>query len=69
LEEKIQILQNQVASLQQNVIKLETKLENRKYALSGSLKPPESLKTIKQVTLTLELKKEANMINSEQSFQ
>jgi uncharacterized protein YlxW (UPF0749 family) len=51
LEEKIQTLQDQVNSLQQKVIELETNLENQtrknsKYALSGLLKRPESSKNI-----------------------
>ena len=52
VEEKIQILENQVSSLQRRIIALETKLENQiinsKYALSALLKDPESSKNIKQ---------------------
>ncbi len=48
LDAKIQTLQNQVDSLQQKIIQLESKLENPKYALSDSSQPLESSKTIQQ---------------------
>jgi len=76
LENKIQILQNQVDSLQEKVIELETNLENQtidsKYALSGLLKGPESSKTIEQGDYTLQVKKDpystANRIKVEQEI-
>ena len=46
LQEKIQILHNQVDSLQQKVIDLETKLENSKYPLRGQNKASETIKSI-----------------------
>ena len=48
---KIQTLQNQVDSLHQKIIELESKLENPKYALSESSQPLESSKTIQPETL------------------
>ena len=48
LQEKIQILQNQLNSLQQKVINLETKVENPKYALKGQNKASEAIKSIQQ---------------------
>ena len=46
LDAKIQILQNQVDSLQQKIIQLESKLENPKYALSEPSQPLKSSKTV-----------------------
>ena len=48
LQEKIQILQNQLNSLQQKVMDLETKVENRKYARIGQNKASEDIKSIPQ---------------------
>jgi hypothetical protein len=48
LEEKIQILQNQLNSLQQKVIDLETKVENPKYARIEQNKASEAIKSIQQ---------------------
>lgn len=48
LQEKIQILQNQLNSLQQKVIYLETKVENSKYARRGQNKASEAIKSIQQ---------------------
>jgi len=48
LEEKIQILQNQLNSLQQKVIDLETKVDNQKYIRRGQNKASEDIKGIQQ---------------------
>ena len=48
LEEKIQILQNQLNSLQQKVIDLETKAENQKYVRRGQNKASEDIKGVQQ---------------------
>jgi prefoldin subunit 5 len=48
IEEKIQILETQVSSLQQKLINLEAKLtfeENSKYALSRTLEAPDTMKS------------------------
>jgi uncharacterized protein YlxW (UPF0749 family) len=57
LDAKIQILQNQVNSLQDRISDLETTLENSKYAFSEPSQPLESSKTIQQNNSTLEGKK------------
>jgi hypothetical protein len=41
-------LNNQVDSLQQKTIQLESKLENPKYALRGTLQAPDDTKIIQQ---------------------
>jgi len=63
LQDQIQILQNQVDSiaqqierLQQQIIQLESKLDNSKYPLSGTLKAPETKKTIHQSDSNLSLR-------------
>jgi hypothetical protein len=48
LEDKIQIFQNQLDSLQQKVMHLEAKLDNPKYALRSQNKAPDDTKTIQQ---------------------
>lgn len=48
LEEKIQILQNQLNSLQQKVIDLETKIDNQEYIRRGQNKASEDIKNIPQ---------------------
>jgi hypothetical protein len=53
LEEKIQTFENQIASLQEKVIHLETLLKNSKYPLSDPSHPSESSKTIQQDSSTL----------------
>ena len=60
LDAKIQTLQNQVDSLQQKIIQLESKLENPKYALSESSQPLKSSKTIQQDDYTFEVEKGPN---------
>ena len=52
LEEKIQILQNQLNYLQQKVIDLETKIENQKYVRRGQNKASENIKSIPQEDYT-----------------
>jgi hypothetical protein len=48
LQDQMKALNNQVDSLQQKIIQLESKLENPKYALSEPSQPLESSKTIQQ---------------------
>jgi hypothetical protein len=57
IEEKIQILETQVSSLQQKVINLEAKLENSKDALSGTLEAPDPTKIIQQDEYSLDAKR------------
>ena len=57
LQDQIQTLQSQMDSLQQKIIQLESKLENPKYALRGTLQAPDDPKTIQQSDYTLEVKK------------
>jgi hypothetical protein len=57
LDAKIQTLQNQVDSLHQKIIELESKLENPKYALSEPSQPLESSKTIQHDNSTMNGKK------------
>ena len=57
IENRIQILETQVSSLQQKVIDLEAKLENSKYALRGTLEAPDATKTIHQDDSTLKAEK------------
>ena len=63
-EDQIQTLKNQLDSLetalrleQQKIIQLESKLENPKYALSGTLNAPDATKIIQHGDYTLEGKK------------
>jgi len=56
LQDQIQTLQSQMDSLQQKIIQLESKLENPKYALRGTLQAPDDPKTIQQSGF-LEVKK------------
>ena len=57
----IQMLKDQMDSIQQKLIQLETKLmrveQNSKYTLSDPLQPLEAFKTIQQGNSTLEVKK------------
>lgn len=46
MDHKIQNLQNQINSLQQKVIHLETNLENSNYALIGNIDAPDTIKSI-----------------------
>jgi chaperonin cofactor prefoldin len=48
LKDKIESLENQVFSLQGRMVDLESTLENSKYALSGTLEDPETMKSIHQ---------------------
>ena len=57
LQDQMKALNNQVDSLQQKIIQLESKLENPKYALSEPSQPLEWSKTIQQGDSTLEGKK------------
>ena len=57
LQDQMKALNNQVDSLQQKIIQLESKLENPKYALRGTLHAPDDRKTIQQGHYTLEGKK------------
>ena len=57
LQDQIKALNNQVDSLQQKIIQLESKLENPKYALRGTLQAPDDTKTIQKSDYTLEVKK------------
>ena len=45
LKERMESLQNQVNSLQDRICDLETTPKNSNYALSGTIKPPEMIKT------------------------
>jgi len=56
MQDKIQSLHNQVNSLQQQIIQLESKLEKSKYPLSGTLKAPDTKKTIQQAGSNLSLR-------------
>ena len=56
-QDQMKALNNQVDSLQQKIIQLESKLENPKYALRGTLHAPDETKTIQQGHYTLEGKK------------
>lgn len=53
LEEKIQILQNQLNTLQQKVMDLETKVKNQEYARTGQNKASEDIKSILQEDYTI----------------
>ena len=48
LQEKIQIFQNQLNSLQQKVMDLEAKIDNQKYIRRGQNKASEDIKGIQQ---------------------
>ena len=48
LQDQMKALNNQVDSLQQKIIQLESKLENPKYALRGTFQTPDDRKTIQQ---------------------
>jgi hypothetical protein len=63
IEEKIQILETQVNSLQQKLINLEVKLENSEYALSGTLEAPDTMKSIQLGDSTLKQNKAENESN------
>jgi hypothetical protein len=56
LQEKIQILQNQLNSLQQKIIDLETKIDNRKYIGRGQNKASEDIKGIQQEDSSTQIK-------------
>jgi len=65
LEDKIQILENQVNSLQQKIIDFE-----HEYPLRSILKGPESLKSIELYDSRVgNQRKGSNLTNSDQSFQ
>ena len=62
LEEKIPILQNQLNSLQQKVIGLETKVENQKYVRRGQTKASEDIKSIQEEDSQAKAQTEHNFI-------
>jgi hypothetical protein len=62
LEEKIQILQNQLNSLQQKVIDLETKAENKKYVRREQTKAFGAIKSIPQEDSPIKPPNEDNFI-------
>jgi hypothetical protein len=57
MQDKIQNLHNQVDSLQQKVIHLETLLKNSKYALKATLDQPDEIKIIQQDDSTIDSNK------------
>ena len=65
MDAKIQTLQNQVDSLHQKIIELESKLENPKYVLSEPSQPLESSKTIQHDNSTMNGKKEPYLTRNE----
>ena len=66
MNEKIETLQNQVNSLQDRIRDLETTiLENSKYALSGTLEAPNTMKSIQQGDYTLQNKNEPYLFRND----
>ena len=57
MDHKIQNLQNQINSLQQKVIHLETNLENSNYAISDNIDAPDTMKSIQLGDSTSKYKK------------